>query len=382
MEPFSLRAWLQEQDATGADETLSEGDARLFALNQQLLHPHAGPILALNILRLPDSEGIALIASQAQGPEPRFAVMALVGILYILRDISCGADLAGGVEMCTISDDGSRSEASEGAEDGEDGEDVTDATDADKEEDEAAFVERYARGKVAGVIPLVVELYLQNEGDYACGDFVTYLLTLLLDLRRTHHSVRTLATPALAKRFMQVWKHASVADHVTDDKAGFSAGFLVTCYVGAAPAESIAGLGAWAVKFFTLRLYSAPAERAQVMRVMWRAAGCSEDFSECLRTRAVVTALAHMCRGVEKSSGDETCVLAALLKLCVRSSTCIPGLKGALEGLRARARQGNVGVEGVQRCVEASLGIVAAEAEAAAAAAGAGEKTEAGEGEG
>lgn len=216
---FDLRQWLSSTDVSGADDSLDEEAARLLILNDSLLDDESGVILASLIVYAERGHGLEVFEELARGSEPRFVAMALLNILYVLREERTGdCDFlynptgTGSPQGITI---GRRDLPSE----------------------------KFARARIASIMPQVSSVFLDkvSEGDF-CPDFLTYLLTVLMDLSKdceaspevSSHLVRVQSMRFL-KAAIRVWKSNEYSSHISaadnGDTDGLNLGFLVSCFL-------------------------------------------------------------------------------------------------------------------------------------------------------
>lgn len=216
---FDLHEWLSLASTAGADNSLDEDAAQLLVLNDSLLDEVSGPILASVIVSAEDGHGLEAFEELARGSEPRFAAMAIFNILYILRE--------GRSRNCEFSYNPNEPEPAQGT--------TISANDLPSE--------KYVRARVASITPRISSVFLEKvcEGDF-CPDFLTYLLTVLMDLSKDCESSPEIMFSLLSvqskqffKEIIRVWKNDEYSSHISTtengDADGLNLGFLVSCYL-------------------------------------------------------------------------------------------------------------------------------------------------------
>lgn len=286
-----MRDWLAAQDVSQRDETLDEESARVWLLHRALVDDGSdaegeggeggggggeGPELARAIAGAPD--GVAQIGEAVDCEEPRFAVMAMVDLIAVLKR-RIGGDGDG-----------------EGERRDEDGGGKT------VEWREWAGAVRCVAEAVPAVLAVLVRK--AGEGD-VCGDAMAYAVTLVTFLvgeeareavETGHHRpggreawrrlVEAASRVEWLKVCMRLWKDNDLAAHVpgVDDRDEcHGLGFLVTVFLdalvsaggggsGGGGVAALCGMGVWAVSFLSLRLYARGVgedERVRIVGVLW-----------------------------------------------------------------------------------------------------------------
>lgn len=304
---FDLKAWVREVDISGADESLDKEAARLLVLNDALVNNESGPILCALIITAEAGKGLDALVELADCSEPRLAMMAVVNLLNTLSEDN--------LENCEFSLP-TNVDSSEGP-------DLT-IRSSDFPSDELV----QARAVPATV--RLADLFLKRvaAGDFCC-DFLTFLLTALMDLsvkcrKRSPDLFLQLSTATdetFLKTIMRTWKASSQHLHRSESEgdASLNLGFLVSCYLQSLVLSreeqtrifdetssessdeesgllSLIKLGDWGIKFVLMRIYSSSStetERAHLFSVLQDCAKRDTTYGvECLR-QSTLTALSY-----------------------------------------------------------------------------------------
>lgn len=216
---FDLRHWLSATDLSGADDSLDDDAAQLLVLNDSLLDDVSGPILASLIVSVEHSHGLGAFEELARGSEPRFIAMALLNILYVLRE--------GRARDCDFLYNPNSNEPSQ--------EITISGSDLPSE--------KTVRARVASIMPRISCVFLEkvSQGDF-CPDFLTYLLTILMDLSKDCETspdvfsyLANVQSRSFLKEIIRVWKNSDYSSHVSttekEEADELNLGFLVSCYL-------------------------------------------------------------------------------------------------------------------------------------------------------
>lgn len=328
MEPsFDLKQWLRDVDISGADKSLDTEAARLFLLNNALINDETGPILAALIISSDGDCGIDAFRDLARCSDPRLAMMAILNILYVLREdnledceftIPLRPDDPGGEHLTLCKAD--------------------------------MPAECDVRAKIAALMPEMTYVFLEkvSDGDFCC-DFLTFLLTILMDLSsaetRSSSEIidlrRVVPTERFLKAIMRVWKRPEYHQHLTETEGDNSLklGFLVSCYlkclsttatdcydglsisdtVSSESDEEAVGISAliamdeWTIKFIIMRMYdgtSSDHERSYLASVLNECACHSSLFKMKLLRNGGLPMITYVMNKSQYASRDEVCFMS------------------------------------------------------------------------
>ena len=294
---FDLKTWIREVDISSADESLDENAARLLVLNDALVNDQSGPILCCIIVTAEEGKGLDALVELADCSEPRLAMMAVVNLLNTLSEENLSD------AEFNIPAGGS---GSEGAEVSITRSDLPSPT--------------VIHSKAVPATIRLADLFMKRvaENDFCC-DFLTFLLTALMDLAvkcrkdspDLFEELLAAATEPFLKTIMRTWKIEEQHLHRSEDDGdpSLTLGFLISCYLKSlvvSPTEdvqarddvssestdggnglsSLVSLGDWGIKFMLMRLYSpscSETERGHLFSVIEDCARRDSNFGiECL----------------------------------------------------------------------------------------------------
>lgn len=321
---FSLEAWLAEQDVSERDETLSDRQARLFFLHQRLSDSERVQESVALARRFLDSDAglqlSCLVSISVDEPEPRFALLALVDILQLLRRDYNSSSSKGN--------------------DGEDGSRRSDGEDASRPSDggDASRRKAFCRILAASAPDIVRALLSMAEVGDVCEDSMSCALALfsfllgrhsgLSDAEREGLRLGAVGSPPWLKVAMRLWLDEAAAAHVAgrdEGDAEHGLGFLVTAFLqhvaGCAEEEEggvvhgacagraalVVELGPWFLSFFLARLSAGSVcedERARLVTVLW---ACCAEYPSFAKEHvwddlALITAVAASAACLSKNA--------------------------------------------------------------------------------